>query len=1174
MEFLHNVSTVAKYEAKTLRRSWFFRIFSLGALFIFTIINIGFFSPIGDESWDMVSISSCLPLFNLYLLNIAQSIVVIFLAADFLKRDKKVDTNEVLYTRSMSNFEYVIGKTWGILRLFLGLDIIILAIGLLMNIISKSMSIDYISYISYLLIICVPTIVFSLGLAFVLMSLLRNQAITFLILLGIAALDMFYLWFRMGSIFDYMAFGVPVFKSAVIGFDNLGFIVNQRLLYFFLGMALVSATILLFNRLPQSKFHRTLTYLFLIVFTAGSAVCGYNVYSVYSISMDNKSLVIETNRKFENKNFPTTIKASIDFIHKGESFEATANLIIQNDNKDPLSSYIFSLNPSLNVNKITSGGKNLAFTKTNHIIEIDPGRKLDHGQVDSVEISYSGSINESFCYPKYDDNIKETAYRITLLNVHKRQAFLDNDYVLLTPETHWYPVSALNYYPTNPARIKIDFTSYTLRVKTEKGLVAVSQGKKSYDDQFSIFKPESPLTGITLAIGNYKSDTLKVDSVNYISYYFPGNNYYKKDLALIKDTLPNLISGIMRELETNFSTKYPFKTLNLVEVPVQFYSFPKNNTQTRAEVQPSMVLLPEKLSTIENAGFYKQFTRQKKRNVRNNQIVTDKELQVRLFNTFVRNAFISGENFRFRNGVASNEPTRYRLGPSFYFFKNNFYSSDYPVINAVFESHLQQISQAGPRTGFSAMLGALSDNDKANLILKESSFKDLLAKNPLGDTIRTVLTVKGDWFFNLLRSKAGIEEFKTWFAQYIDDHKFKSVDILQFNADVKDKFGFEFFPYLNDWYNGKEQPGFLIDKVQANEIVVGDRSRYQVTFIASNPEPVAGLFNVSFRTGGGGQGGRGGGGQGMAINLQGGGGGGGGGGRFNISMQGRGMEAADISKIVLMGPRESKKIGIVLDAQPRAMMINTLFAKNIPGEITKPITEIIKSKSTTKEFSGEELQSTMPSFVEPSDIIVDNEDPGFNIAKRTVVSPLKRLLGVKNREGTTYMQISQWNTPEFWQPVVSANYYGKYIRSSVYTRGGTGDRIITWHAIIKEPGYYDIYCYIGKAVDRMMVRNGAGGGQGRQGRQGGQGGGGQGGPGGQAGPGGPQQAESEYKDMHYKVYHDEGVEDITVDYETAEGGWNSLGRYYLSPDSAKVVLTNKSAGRLVIGDAIKWVKQN
>ena len=60
--------------------------------------------------------------------------------------------------------------------------------------------------------------------------------------------------------------------------------------------------------------------------------------------------------------------------------------------------------------------------------------------------------------------------------------------------------------------------------------------------------------------------------------------------------------------------------------------------------------------------------------------------------------------------------------------------------------------------------------------------------------------------------------------------------------------------------------------------------------------------------------------------------------------------------------------------------------------------------------------------------------------------------------------------------------------------------------------------------------------------------------------------------MHYKIYHDEGVDDITLDYQNADGGWNNLGRFYLSADTARVVLTNKSAGRIVIGDAIKWVE--
>ena len=45
-----------------------------------------------------------------------------------------------------------------------------------------------------------------------------------------------------------------------------------------------------------------------------------------------------------------------------------------------------------------------------------------------------------------------------MLNINKRQAFLTDNYALLTPETHWYPVPGLNYYPSNPARIKVDFS--------------------------------------------------------------------------------------------------------------------------------------------------------------------------------------------------------------------------------------------------------------------------------------------------------------------------------------------------------------------------------------------------------------------------------------------------------------------------------------------------------------------------------------------------------------------------------------------------------------------------------------------------------------------------------------------------------------------------------------------
>ena len=73
--------------------------------------------------------------------------------------------------------------------------------------------------------------------------------------------------------------------------------------------------------------------------------------------------------------------------------------------------------------------------------------------------------------------------------------------------------------------------------------------------------------------------------------------------------------------------------------------------------------------------------------------------------------------------------------------------------------------------------------------------------------------------------------------------------------------------------------------------------------------------------------------------------------------------------------------------------------------------------------------------------------------------------------------------PAYWQPVVQTIYFGKYVRSAIYTRGGTGDKTVTWTTIIDKPGYYDIFGYIGKTTDRMMIigggaaRGGGGGGR-------------------------------------------------------------------------------------------------
>ncbi|MFW6290097.1 MAG: ABC transporter permease, partial [Mariniphaga sp.] len=182
---LHNILSIAKYERKTLLRSWFFRIF--GVLSLLVLFGMNFAMVIeggGHEGWAIRSIPAAIPYFNLLLLNVAQAIIAVFLASDFLKRDKKLDTTEVIYMRSMTNGEYVIGKTWGNLQVFLVLNIVVIAMALIFNLLAQNTSVHWAAYGIYLLLISVPTLVFIMGLSFMLMSVIRNQAITFVLVLG------------------------------------------------------------------------------------------------------------------------------------------------------------------------------------------------------------------------------------------------------------------------------------------------------------------------------------------------------------------------------------------------------------------------------------------------------------------------------------------------------------------------------------------------------------------------------------------------------------------------------------------------------------------------------------------------------------------------------------------------------------------------------------------------------------------------------------------------------------------------------------------------------------------------------------------------------------------------------------------------------------------------------
>ena len=189
-----NINVISRYEVKLLKRSWLFRIFAILALVGISVVILGYQTSLNQYGniWPKVAVSSLMPFCSIYFYNIAQSVIVIFLAGSFLKRDKKLDTAEVIYVRPMSNADYIVGKTWGIVKVFLGLNIISLIITAFFNVAINRSPFSPFPYIFYLLTISLPSLLFVLGLSFTVMCLLKNQAVTFIVMLGITGTVFFY----------------------------------------------------------------------------------------------------------------------------------------------------------------------------------------------------------------------------------------------------------------------------------------------------------------------------------------------------------------------------------------------------------------------------------------------------------------------------------------------------------------------------------------------------------------------------------------------------------------------------------------------------------------------------------------------------------------------------------------------------------------------------------------------------------------------------------------------------------------------------------------------------------------------------------------------------------------------------------------------------------------------
>lgn len=1108
---IRNILTISSFESKVLLRNWFFRIVALLGVGFLTLFNILVFSEVNTPRWSELSNGWVLPYTSLLIICIPQAAAVVFLATGLIKKDKKLDTNEVFFARPITNLDYVFGKALALIRLFVLLDLVLLCIPFIVGVTNPLATIQPLAYIIYPLLVSVPAIIFTTGISFLLVTLIRNQPISIVLLVGVAGVQLIYYFGKFSNILDFTAFRLPLMVSEMTGFVDIGFALWQRSFYVVCGIAFLFLTAFFLDRLSgQRSAHNATALIGLVLFLLSTYIMA-NLWKARQQLIASREEMIEVNGKWANVPNIDITSHTIGLEWKGESIAATSEITCHNTTGGTLDTIYFTLNPGLTVDEAIVNGRQAEFKRTAHVLSVSKDLRIEPGKPVDVRLRYHGTVLQSAAHLEVDQKRYESESEFLLFSLPKKYSYLEDDYVLLTRDVLWYPDTEIGYNRKSAARARQSFIEFKLNVTVPPGKTPISQGEAVVSGGVYKFEPEYPLPHISLVIGDYQKKEITVDSVVYSVFHYPGNDIFTKHLAQLQDTLGYLISDVVDEYEDAQKLAYPFKRLQFVEVPFEFTGYNKIYESNQVYVQPETVFWPEEGGEIRQFDFRRQLKDMNQQAARTNMVLTDKQKQANVFNDLVRKVFTKQIGSRWVYEAYDFDAADYCLFPNYYDFNSGISSKDWALLNRSISTYLRNDNQI--RNDYSREINGISFTEECNTLMRTMPITKILTDAEFSKISKS-LSLKSQYLFSYLGHIMGESNFKTFLYEWVNAHQHQLNSYEDFRNSIRVQFNVDIDPIIRQVYSETSQPAFEILDVQKYEVMDGDRKRYQVLVKAKNSGDSDGVLEIKFNN------------KGDSDDDD---------DYYPKVNEEVPVEAPGRLSVIERGG--TKLFGYVLDEKPNDISINTIISSNIPSVIKISMGTLTK-RDGGMLFDGERIVENTES-ASRYEVIVDNEDPGF-----TNFSPIKPTIlkaYLDSRKDAQQKYYGRWDSSySRWQATTGSDFYGSVIRSAHFTRSGSGEKIATWTPALKEEGFYDIYVYLrGKNQNEFVGRDGDG----------------------------------KQFDYHYIVRNGDGTDHIKFNITNAEPGWNYLGAYYFNTTGGSVLLTDECDLRTVYADAVKWVKQ-
>ena len=1033
----------------------------------------------------------------------------------------------MLDTRPYSNVELIFGRFLGVffpawLPVLL-MTIFMQSIGLIAETFSWPIgeTLEPRSTVTFVVLMSIPAFALTISVMFVLSLLVRNRFLSAILALALLALVVFvtmqvplYLIPVVDVTGGFNAIAselIPRFLSGPVLWQRIGMLIGS------LGLLVLAAVI--HPRLDGgSRTVRT-------AIGAGLAAAGLVVVGAVMFQAQGSKARFERWQQVHEARAGESLPdiesiAGEVVVDPGRSLEMELELRLKAPPGSGLESALFTLNPGLTVERVSSGGADLSYEQESGLLEVELGRRLAPGQGMSVALTIGGRPDLTFAYLDSARNLAtEKVFDSQLALLGTEAAIFDRRYVALMPGIRWLPAAGSEHGRNDPRQQPTDFFTTDLTFVLPDGWLAAGPGRRqdaggAEKRRRFRFAPEAPLPEVALVASRFDSRSTEIEGITFEVLLHAKHG---RNLELFEEAGGEIGDWVRERLidAEQLGLPYPYDALTLVEVPNPLRGYGGGWQMDTVQAPPGMLMLKE--TGFPTSRFDFPFRNREDFKDRDGGIARAKRQALERFfendfgggNVFLgatRNFFAyqtaaygdEGLPLAFLSNDLSNLLVTGKRG---YFSPFLFSRSMGTVIGGTLQSFL---GGGGQGSVVDALIRAATDQPE---VWNQTLGVSLTDMDPWQDPGRSinVLVLKGGAMSRWLVDGLGREKTGALLAELRRRHAGSSFTMSDVEV-AAEAVGADLQGLLGTWLHETDLPGFVASDARRFRLPDDDNGapRYQLLVHLHNGEAVPGLAAIE----------------------------------YSVDEPGPRAGWQRSEPVQVLGG-ETVEVGVLTSKPVQQVRVAPYLALN-RSEFRVGLSNIDEDQIVdTEPHSG-----ARPSEWRDPDrdqIVVDDLDPGFRIEEEDGGSGL-RLAG--SGPDTAMDQglpahVSFAGPPRVWSRQTFDTAWGRYRRTVAFVRAGKGSRAI-FGTELPSAGRWRLQLHI-PPIDAASRRR--------------------------TGGFDPTARAGTY---NLTIADSSGSQDVTFDAAGHEDGWNDLGEYEVASGEVRVELSNESDGRMVVADAIRW----